>query len=85
MPSVYSTAAIFSATGQKLGVPDLPELLNLEPVTTDTVYSPDLNRLYSLTTGAPTWSSVNPRKNQGAIAGHRVVFASGATVRREPY
>ena len=81
----YAGCSIYDASGAKLASPALPELQEIQTVTADQVYSPKLNQILSLTTGAPTWTSANPSTGVGAVAGSRVVFVSGARVLAEPY
>jgi hypothetical protein len=81
----YDRAVIVDALGNVLATPALPELTTLQPVGSDTGYSPAQNRMYSLTTGQPVWTSASPTRGRGAVSGGRVVFASGAVVRTEPY
>jgi hypothetical protein len=77
----YTGCAIYSPTGTILGIPPLPELGGIQPVTSDTVYAPGQNVIYSLTTGQATWT--NPytgSSSGGAIAGPYVVFESEGRV-----
>src|SRR5262249_21029858 len=54
---VYSSCSIYDATGMKLTCPALPEVREFQTVTSDSIYSPALNSILSLTTGMPTWTS----------------------------
>jgi hypothetical protein len=63
----------------------LPVLSRIQTVGTTSIYSAQQNTIYSLTDGLPTWTSVSSPRRVGAIAGPFVVFASGASVRAEPY
>ena len=81
----YAGAAIYDATGANLATPSLPELLRLQPVSSGQVYSPDLNSIFSLTTGSPTWTASVPSTGVGAVAGSYVVFASGSQVLVDSY
>jgi hypothetical protein len=54
---VYSSATIYSPSGATLATPPLPELINLEPLTSATIYSPSRNSIYSLATGKPIFGN----------------------------
>lgn len=83
---VYSGAQIFNSSGTKLGSAPVPQLTSLVPVTTNTVYSPEPNAIYSLTTGQPTWTSGDPSLDGvGAITSAQVVFSSGNYVLAQSY
>ena len=87
----YSGSTIYSNTGAVLATPPLPELKSIQPVTSDTVYAPIQNAIYSLTTGQATWTSLylpdfgNSGNGLGALAGQYVVFESEANVIAVPY
>ena len=76
-----------------MGTPPLPELLDIQPVTSDTIYNPARNTIYSVTTGKPTWASpypadsgnVNGRHWMGAVSGANVVFEWEGQVVAAPY
>lgn len=82
----YSGCTIYSNTGAVLATPPLPELKSIQPVTSDTVYAPIQNAIYSLTTGQATWTSPylpdfgNVGNGLGAVAGPYVVFESEGNV-----
>jgi hypothetical protein len=76
--------SIYDSSGVKLTSPPL-NLGYFQTVTLDSVYSPSSNEIFSLTTGASTWSSAYQSTGVGAVAGSHVVFASGARVLSEPY
>jgi hypothetical protein len=86
--SVYSGCTIYSSTGSVLATPPLPELGAIQTVTSDTVYAPNRNTIYSLTTGQETWTSPYPPDSWnnfgtawlGTISGPYVVFESGDKV-----
>jgi len=91
----YASCSIYSATGEVLASPPLPELASLQPVGRDTIYDPSRNAIYSLTTGQPVWMAsftnlytrLNPLTNKGvgAVAGNYVVYKSGPRVVAEPF
>jgi hypothetical protein len=86
--SYYSGCTIFDPTGVVLANPPLPELGGIQPITSDTVYAPNRNAIYSLSTGQATWTSPYPPDSGnnagiswiGAIAGPYVVFESEGRV-----
>jgi hypothetical protein len=83
---VYSGAQIFSPSGTNLGSSAVPQLTSLVPVTTNTVYSPLPNAIYSLTSGQATWASGDPTLDGvGAITSLQVVFSSANFVLAQSY
>ena len=77
----YLGCTIYSSTGQVLATPQLPELLNIQPVTSNTVYAPNQNAIYSLTTGQATWTNPDSGTSPGgAVAGPYVVYESEGQV-----
>jgi hypothetical protein len=79
----YSNAAIYSSSGSVLATPTLPELWSLDAVTSDSIYSPFRNSIYSLTTGDLSFGDGNVVTSPdvgGALAGSYVVYSSGAMV-----
>jgi len=83
--AVFSGCTIYDPTGIKLATPALPELQELQAVTSDSVYSARKNAIFSLTTGASTWTSADPSVGVGAVSGSFVVFESGSRVLAESY
>jgi hypothetical protein len=86
----YTGSVIYGPTGTVLANPPLPANIDeFDVVTSNSIYSPLLNEILSLTSGAPTWASGNPLLTDGqsrsAIAGSQVVFTSGALVLAQPY
>ena len=97
----YTGATIYSPTGAILASPALPEIDVIQTVDTNSVYSPELNSIFSLTTGAALWTSANPGNPygyrnpgdvninsapvSGVIAGAEVVFVSGPLVLAQPH
>jgi hypothetical protein len=80
-PAPYAGAAIYSPTGTKLGTSTIPEMLaGFQPLTADTIYSPEINSIFSVSSGTATWSSDYVPRGRGAVAGGYVIFASGARV-----
>jgi hypothetical protein len=80
---VYSSATIYSSAGATLATPALPELLSLETVSTDSIYSPYRNSIFSLATGELSFGNgdvvISPNV-AGTLAGSYVVYPSGAMV-----
>ena len=87
----YTGSVIYGPTGTVLPAnPPIPANVNeFDVVTSNSIYSPTLNEILSLTTGAPIWASGNAsltdNPNQGAIAGSQVIFTSGPLVLAQPY
>ena len=90
----YSNSTIYSPTGSSLAtVPLAAELASIQPVTSDTVYSPGKNAIYSLTSGQATWTSpylpdaqsAPPGGGVGVVAGSYVVFETEGRVIAVPY
>jgi hypothetical protein len=87
----YINCTIYSATGTVLATPALPELYSFQTVGPDSVYSPYLNTIFSVTTGQATWTgpSTSPFIQQqyhlGAATSSYVVFPLGSQVVVDPY
>jgi hypothetical protein len=79
-PPVYSSADIYSATGNLSSGTTLPNLLTFQPISSSSIYAPSLNQVLSVPTGAATYSSTTPLTGAAAIAGANVVFATGTLV-----
>jgi WD40 repeat protein len=80
---VYNRCEFVSPTGQVTTCPALPHIKRMQTLTSNSIYSPEHNKIFDLTTGATLWSSSAAIQGEGAVAGNHVVFASGATVRFE--
>ena len=79
--TAFSGSVIYSAEGSQLATPPLPQLNSIQTVTSDSVYDPTKNTIYSLTTGLPVWTgtlpiSANPNLPLGAVVGSSVVYQS---------
>jgi hypothetical protein len=84
--SRYTGARVYSPEGTLLAtLPLPPELLNIQKVGTDWIYSPELHAIYDLRTGAQVWKSSHPTDRNGAVTGGRIVYASGWRLFAEPY
>ena len=59
--TVYSGCTIVGPSGTVLAAPPLPELRSIQPLTSDTVYEPNQNVIYSLVTGQPIWTNPYPQ------------------------
>jgi hypothetical protein len=83
----YAGCNIYDASGHGAGSCQLPEMERFDVSAVDSVYSPDLNAIVSVSTGAVTWTSGNAQALTavGALAGTHVVFASGARVLAQSY
>jgi len=88
----YTGSVIYDPRGNVLAKSPIPEIGAFTVATTNSIYSPQLNEILSLTTGAPTWASGNALLPEGtdgvsggAITGSQVIFTSGALVLAQPY
>jgi hypothetical protein len=85
---VYSGSTVYDASGVQVSAPALPQLGTqraVQVLSADSVYDPSLNSIFSVSTGMPTWTSASPNRGVGAVAGARVVFASGNLVLTQPF
>ena len=88
--TVYSGCSIVSPTGAAVASCSLPELHSIQPVSSDTVYEPNQNAIYSLTSGQTVWTSPYPPDPGtqvygtgawlGAVSGPYVVYESEGQV-----
>jgi hypothetical protein len=92
LAGVSGSFAIYSPNGAILANPPLPHVwTTFQTVTSDTIYIPWLNGIYSLTTGQPTWSSPYhadadaTQWGPGAVAGDYVVFESEGNILAIPW
>ncbi len=83
--NAYRNAVIFSPAGVQIAAPPVPELKNVQTVTPDSVYDPNRNAIYSLTSGQPLWTGSFPSSGLGATAGACVVYVSRHSVVVEDY
>jgi hypothetical protein len=88
----YTGSVIYDPLGNVLAESPIPEIGAFTVATTNSIYSPQLNEILSLTTGTPTWASGNASLPEGtdglsgsAITGSQVIFASGSLVLVQPY
>jgi hypothetical protein len=84
----YLGVTIYDASGNKVSAPTLPEIRMLQPVSATSVYSPQLNTIFSTTNGALLWTSGDSSLGAyglGAVAGSEVVFVSGNLVLAQPF
>ena len=92
---VFQNAVIYDSLGNNQGTPPIIDIVTVQPITTDTIYSPDRNAIMSLTTGAVSWMSADSNAGTcsneagsgvsaicfGALSGSEVVFAGPGRVR----
>jgi Putative Ig domain len=81
----YNGAVIYNPAGQQVAAPALPELKSVQTVTSDSVYDPSHNAIYSLTTGEPLWTGSLPSTGVGAVSGTYVAYGSAHSVVLESY
>jgi hypothetical protein len=82
----YTGAVVYDTTGAILAtLASLPDIRDAQVVSADVIYSPRQNKTYSTTTGAAIWTTPEAGTAwKGAVAGSRVVFASGNQVLIKP-
>lgn len=75
----YNGAGIFDPLGVELGTSSIPELSIMQVVSSDLVYNPVSNVIYSLSSGQPVWTGTYPleKETRGAVSGSYVVYQSG--------
>lgn len=87
----YLGTGVYDPTAALLASTTLPPLALFQVVTPqqtnpDLIYSPELNRIYSISSGAETWTSASPYVGlntgppasvDGVVAGQQIVFISG--------
>jgi len=81
----FSKSVIFSAAGVQLATPHLPELTNFQSVTSDSIYAPNMNAIYSVTTGKMIWNGTFVSSGVGAVTGPYVLYESGHRLVYESY
>jgi hypothetical protein len=74
----YQGASIYDAAGHQLATLAIPEVGDLQVVTSDSIYS--TNAIVSVASGETIWSSGDIPTGGGAIAGGYVVFPVGNRV-----
>jgi hypothetical protein len=79
--------AIFNSAGIKQSGPALPSLSGpMQVLSATSIYDAASNAIYSLSTGAKTWSTTNDRLGPAAVAASRVVFVTDSNqLVTEPY
>lgn len=86
MPAVkFNGAVIYDATGAVVSSTALPQLSSFQTATSNSIYDPVTNTVYSLTTGQSVWTgswpfTVTSNYTFGAIAGSNIVYESGHRV-----
>jgi hypothetical protein len=89
---MYSRCSLYGpdgvATGQACALP--LELQDIQPVSTDIVYEPHTNFMYSVSSGKASWHSGDAPGLQrfpptGAVAGSNVIFVSGTDLLAQGY
>jgi hypothetical protein len=92
----YLSSTLYGPSGSPIGSPAIPDIGSFQVLTPqapqpDLLYSPALNSIVSLSSGATTWTSASPINSLspayrlGAVAGGEIVFASGNLVLAEPH
>lgn len=81
---VFDHVEVISTAGVTQSTLNIPLVSDLQPVSATSFYVPSRNIIYDAGSGSAIWSSTASTRGVGAVAGSRVVFASGSTVRIEP-
>jgi hypothetical protein len=90
----YSGSAAYTSSGLKQSAPsvDMGESGTIQVIGPDSVFDPGANiegaranTIYSLSTGAVTWSATGSPQYPGAVAGSSIVFELGSQVVMQRY
>jgi hypothetical protein len=83
--SGYTSSVIVDPSGLKLSTPVPHDFEDpFQVVGPDSIYVPGQNSIFSVSTGAPTFTAA-PSTVVGAVAGSHVVFTSGNQVLSQPF
>jgi hypothetical protein len=88
---VWNGVDIVDAGGHVVASPAITELLGIQTVGANSIYSPMLNSILSVQNGDTLWSSATKSTGgvggagMGAVAGNYVIFQTGTTVLAEQY
>jgi hypothetical protein len=87
----YAGTTIFSPSGTNLGSAPIPQIQCFQVVSSDSIYSPQTQTIFSVTTGTTTWVSPDDSNDipgtvsLGAVSGTQVIFPVGNLVLAQPY
>jgi Putative Ig domain len=86
-PGAASTSSVIvDPSGTTLSTPTPHDFEDpFQVVGPDSIYVLKQNSIFSVSTGAPTWSTLSPSSGVGAVAGSYVVFVSGNQVISQPF
>jgi hypothetical protein len=83
--AAYTSSVIVDPQGLTLSTPAPHNFEDpFQVVGPDSIYVLQQNSIFSVSTGATTWSTVTPSLGVGAVAGSYVVFVSGNQVISQP-
>jgi hypothetical protein len=89
---LFAGAFVYDSSGAKLAASSIPEVLQVQVLGPDNLYSSSLNSILSVSAGSRTWTSGNRTEldgrfnhGAGAVAGSKVVFVAGARVLAQTY
>lgn len=80
----YNGCSVYDPTGVQLSTPPLPELQQFQSVSSDWIYSPAKNAIYSVTSGAAVWVNADS-STVSAVSGPYVVYVVGTQVLTKTY
>ena len=89
----YSGCTLYGSNGSSTGgaCALASQITQFQPVTSDLIYSPELNQVVSVSTGAIAWTSANPNDLLGnpivggAVAGSQAIFLTGIGLVSQSY
>jgi len=83
LQNVTGNDVVYAATGAPVSGRSLPPLTGpIQVVTSDSIYDGSSNAIYSLSSGAKTWSGT---ASSGVFAGSRIAYVVGNQLVTEPY
>jgi hypothetical protein len=84
---IYAGNVVYAPQGTILAKPNIPESHDVQAITSDLVYSFDLNEIVSLTSGSTVWASGDPHDSArtATVSGSQIVFASGSAILAQPH
>jgi Putative Ig domain len=80
----YTGCTVYNANGVALSTPPLPNIVSLQPVTSDWIYAPPLNAIYSVSSGALIWMN-SDQATTSAVSGPYIVYSFGSQVLAKSY
>ena len=82
--TIYKGCTVYDANGVVLSTPPLPEIVSFQTVTSDWIYAPPLNAIYSVSSGALIWMNAD-QATASAVSGPYIVYSFGSQVLAKSY